>query len=57
MIIKNGFDISKLQTVLDLIADWATDWQLSVSVNKCSVLNTGRGTAVDADFTLAGNVV
>ena len=37
LIIKNDLGVSKLQTVLDLIADWANDWQLSVSVDKCSV--------------------
>ena len=56
-IVKNDLDVSKLQTALDLIADWANDWQLSVSVDKCSVLKIGRGTAVDADFTLGGNVL
>ena len=35
--IKSDHDVSKLQTALDLIADWANDWQLSVSVDKCSV--------------------
>jgi len=49
--------VSKLQIALDFIADWANDWQLSVSVDKCSVLSIGRGTAVDADFTLGGNVL
>ena len=57
LIIKNDFDVSKLQTALDLIADWANDWQLSVSVDKCSVLKIGCGTAVDADFILSGNVL
>jgi len=41
----------------DLIADWANDWQLSVSVDKCSVLKIGCGTAVDADFILSVNVL
>ena len=40
-----------------MIADWANDWQLSVSVDKCSVLKIGCGTAVDADFILSGNVL
>jgi len=40
-----------------LIADWANNWQLSVSVDKCSVLKIGCGTAVDADFILSGNVL
>jgi len=31
MIIKNDIDVAKLQVALDLIADWANDWQLSVS--------------------------
>jgi len=43
---KNGLDVSKLQIALDSIADWANVWQLSVSLNKCSVLSIGRGTAV-----------
>jgi len=37
---------------LDLITDWANDRQLSVSVNKCSVLKIGHGTAMDADLTV-----
>ena len=39
----NDLDVSKLQTALDLIADWTNDWQLSVSVDKCSVLKIGCG--------------
>jgi len=57
LIIKNDLDVSKLQIALDLIADWANDWQLSVSVDKCSVLKIGHGTAIDADFTLVGNIL
>ena len=55
LIIKNDLDVSKLQTALDLIADWANDWQLSVSVDKCSVLKIII--AADADFTRSGNVL
>ena len=43
LIITNDLDVSKLQTALDLIADWTNDWQLSVSVDKCSVLKIGCG--------------
>ena len=57
LLIKNDLDVSKLQTALDLIPDWANDWQLSVSVDKCSVLKIGCGTAADADFILSGNVL
>jgi len=28
----------KLQTVLNLISDWATNWQLSISISKCNIL-------------------
>ena len=35
-----------------MIADWANDRQLSVPVDKCSVLETGRGKAVVAEFTV-----
>ena len=31
-----------LQQALDLIATWASEWQLSISVNKCNLLNIGR---------------
>jgi len=33
-----------LQQALDLIAVWASEWQLSISVRKCNLLNTGRPT-------------
>ena len=53
MIIKNDLAVAKLQVALDLIADWANDWQLSVSVAKSSVLKIGRSTTVNTDFRLA----
>ena len=31
-----------LQQALDLIATWASEWQLSISVNKCNLLNIGH---------------
>jgi len=30
-----------LQKALDLISQWASDWQLQISVEKCSVLHVG----------------
>jgi len=30
-------DVSKLQTALDLIVEWAALWQLQLSVSKCSI--------------------
>ena len=32
-------DVAKLQGAINLITDWAREWQLQVSVNKCSLLN------------------
>ena len=34
-------DVAKLQVALDLIASWASQWQLQISVSKCSVLTVG----------------
>ena len=31
-----------LQQALDLIAVWASEWQLSISVSKCNLLNIGH---------------
>ena len=39
--IVNAVDAYKLQTALDLIAEWAATWQLQVSVNKCNILHIG----------------
>ena len=40
--IVNSADADNLQHALDLIAKWAEDWQLGVSVNKCNVLTIGK---------------
>ena len=29
-------------TALNLISNWARDWQLGISINKCSVLSRGH---------------
>ena len=33
--IVGNYDVDKLQRALDLLADWAQTWQLTVSVDKC----------------------
>jgi len=35
-------DIIKLQAALDSLSNWAATWQLTVSVEKCFVLNIGN---------------
>ena len=32
----------QMQQAIDALICWATEWQLSVSVNKCCVLNVGN---------------
>jgi len=39
------------------IPDWANDWQLSVSVDKCSVLTIGRGTKRGPDKLRATKIL
>jgi len=42
MQINNDVDVTQLQLAIDALISCATEWQLSVSVNKCCVLNIGR---------------
>ena len=42
--ILNDIHVVQLQQAIDALVNWATEWQLSISVNKCSVLNVGRVT-------------
>jgi len=39
--ISNADGCDKLQKGLDIIAGWACEWQLRISVDKCSILNVG----------------
>ena len=49
MSVFNANDAAKFQTALDIISNWAQDWQLGISVNKCSVLNIGKN-VFSADY-------
>lgn len=42
LIITTVDDVAKLQGAINLITDWAREWQLQVSVNKCNLLNIGH---------------
>ena len=44
--ILNDIHVVQLQQAIDALVNWATEWQLSISVNKCSVLNVGRVTHI-----------
>jgi len=37
--ISDNLDVQQLQLVVDVLCKWANDWQLSISVNKCCLLN------------------
>jgi len=39
--VVNVDDANKLQKALDIIVEWANEWQLLLSVNKCNILNVG----------------
>jgi len=40
--ILNDVDVVQLQLAVDALVQWATIWQLTVSVNKCCVLNISK---------------
>ena len=40
----NELNVVQLQQAIDALVRWSTDWQLSISINKCCVLNIGRVT-------------
>ena len=40
--ISHDSTVNELQTVLDVIYAWATEWQLQVSVEKCAILKIGN---------------
>jgi len=47
-----------LQAALNCIHEWATDWQLAISISKCNVLTIGRPNAVlDNSYHIDNNVL
>jgi len=51
--IDNVNDAGRLQVALDLLSDWANEWQLSVSVSRCCVLNIGHAPC-NVNLSIAG---
>ena len=39
--IVNCVDMERLQSALSALDDWAKEWQLEISVDKCCVMNIG----------------
>jgi len=46
-------DVTKLQGAVNLVAIWASQWQLQISVRKCSVLTVGHS-SIDASYCING---
>jgi len=56
MQIVSSCDTAKLQYALDSVTEWAKAWQLTVSINKCCLLSTGRmSPAAPVDFYIDGH--
>ena len=55
--IVSSHDSFKLQCALDLLTSWAQTWQLTVSVDKCCILNIGRAKLPVMDFCIDGKIL
>lgn len=42
MKIINDVDLAQLQCALNSLAEWAHQWQLAISIDKCCILNIGK---------------
>ena len=40
--VENLEDVLALQRDLDSLHEWATDWQMNFSVDKCAVMHVGH---------------
>jgi hypothetical protein len=54
--IINCIDNVTLQSALDALVKWANSWQLTVSIDKCCVLNIGKIKCAH-NFNIDGNVL
>lgn len=54
--IIDDIDVHRLQLALDALVDWSNLWQLSISVNKCCVLNVGKVTC-NTNLSICGTVL
>jgi len=54
--ITDNVDVQQLQLAVDALCLWASSWQLSISVNKCCILNVGRQEC-DVNISINGAVI
>ena len=52
-VIKGEADITKLQSCIDNLMEWATTWGMSFNVSKCKLLHIGRSNQ-RAEYTMDG---
>ena len=52
--ITNDTDVAQLQCAIDALTEWADEWQISVSINKCCLLNIGRAIC-DTNLNINGS--
>ena len=55
--VLNSNDVNLLQRALDALVDWENTWQLSISVNKCSVLSIGKRTETLSSLNVHGQLL
>ena len=53
--IMDNSDVVRLQVALDTLTQWAVEWQLLISIDKCRVLNIGK-VCVDTCSHINSNV-
>jgi len=51
------FAKNRLHQALDALVDWENTWQLSISVNKCSVLSIGKRTETLSSLNVQGHLL
>ena len=54
--IKSFDDFSQLQQNINLLAEWASIWQLKCNVSKCNWLHLGRQHGF-GEYTIGGTVI
>jgi len=50
---ESSIIVMQLQLVIDALAKWANEWQLSISTTKCCVLNVGK-TIITTSLSIDG---
>ena len=52
--IKNESDQFDLQNCLNAVVEWATSWQMTISVERCCVMKTGSSSSSKFEYDING---